>query len=295
MAKKGLGRGLGRGLDVFYGDTAPDIGGSNNSDTVDKDSVCELKIIDIEPNIKQPRKYFDDEKIDELAESIKEHGVITPILVTKSQNGFYSIIAGERRWRAAKKAGIKTIPAIIKELNKQEIFEISLIENLQRQDLNAVEEALGYKRLMEEFNLTQEQAALKVSKSRSAVANSLRLLNLDDETLKLLSDGRLTVGHAKVLLGVDKQLCAQLAKLAVEKEMSVRELEKLIKAQTKIKPKKNKKQDLNVKLAFSAIEKSLSERLAANVKITNSNGKGKITIEYYSNDELERITEMLNG
>ena len=187
MAKKGLGRGLG----ALLGDDKPQIISPVQNASTDENSVCELKLVDIEPNRDQPRKEFDEEKLSELAESIRQHGVISPIIVKRSANGFYGIIAGERRWRAAKKAGLKTIPAIIKELSEIEVSEIALIENLQRQDLNPVEEALGYKRLMDEYSLTQEQIAEKMSKSRSSVANALRLLNLADDVLEMIKNGKI--------------------------------------------------------------------------------------------------------
>ena len=187
VKKKGLGKGLGALL-------------TDEKSSIDSDNIKEIKLIDIEPNKSQPRKSFDEEKLEELADSIRQNGIITPILVQEAPNGYYTIIAGERRWRAAKKAGLKEIPAIVKKLDNQKLFEISLIENLQREDLNPVEEALGYKNLMEEHGLTQEAVAQKLSKSRSGIANSLRLLNLPKDVLNLLSEGAISVGHAKVLL-----------------------------------------------------------------------------------------------
>ena len=195
MAKKGLGKGLGVLLTATETVASP----QNTSD----DAVVELKIIDVEPNAEQPRKKFDDEHLAFLAESIKEHGVISPILVCKSDNGYYKIIAGERRWRASKLAGKKTIPAIVKDYDQMKVYEVSLIENLQRQDLNPVEEALGYKKLIDDFDLTQDQIAKKLSKSRSSIANSLRLLSLSEEVLGLLENGSISTGHAKILAGID--------------------------------------------------------------------------------------------
>lgn len=286
MAKKGLGR----GLNALLQSDEPI---SSEANVQGKETVSELKIIDIEPNTGQPRKDFDDEKISELADSIKEHGVITPILVQKSENGFYKIIAGERRWRASKLAGKKTIPAIIKDYDKEEFYEVSLIENLQRQDLNPVEEALGYKKLMDEFGFTQEEVAKKLSKSRSSIANSLRLLNLEKEVMELLSDGKISTGHAKVLLGLsDKKRQIALSKEVAEKELSVRELESLIKAASK-KPKKEIKKDLNLRLAFENAEKRFSDIFSTKVQIVDKKGKGKITIDYYSKEDLDRITKLL--
>lgn len=285
MAKKGLGRGLNALLQSDEPITHAAV-------AQDKEAVSELKIVDIEPNTSQPRKDFDDEKISELADSIREHGVITPILVQKSENGFYKIVAGERRWRASKLAGKKTIPAIIKDYNKEEFYEISLIENLQRQDLNPVEEALGYKKLMDEFDFTQEDVAKKLSKSRSSVANSLRLLNLEKEVMEFLESGKISTGHAKVLLGIsDKKRQIALAKDVVEKELSVRQLESLIKSTSK-KQKKEIKKDLNLRLAFENAEKRFSDIFSTKVQIVDKKGKGKITIDYYSKEDLERITKL---
>ena len=252
------------------------------------------QIVDVEPNREQPRKDFDDEKLEELASSIKEHGVIQPILVSHSENGFYSIIAGERRWRAAKKAGIKTIPAIIKDFDNLKIQEVALIENLQRENLNPVEEALGYKKLMEDFLLTQEQISSKMGKSRSSVANSLRLLNLAPDVLDALKNNKISFGHAKVILSLDdKTKQSELAKKIIDGDLSVRATEQLLKEKD-TKPAKKKKVNLSVKLAFEKIEKSISSALGTNVKIADKGNKGTIQISYYSKEELERIIEILN-
>ena len=282
VKKKGLGKGLGALL-------------TDENSSIDSDSIVELKIMDVEPNRNQPRKTFDEENIAELADSIKQNGIITPILVTEAENGYYSIIAGERRWRAAKIAGLKTIPAIIKKLDNEKLYEISLIENLQREDLSPVEEALGYKKLMEDYNLTQEDVSYKVSKSRSSVANALRLLNLPEDVLKLLEENKISVGHAKVLLSVqDKKEQIKLANLVFENTLSVRELESEIKKLNK-PAKKEKEEDLNVKLAFQSMEKIISDSLGTKVKILNKNNKGKIQIEYYSSGDLERIAKIISG
>ncbi len=282
MKKKGLGKGLGALL-------------TDENSSIDSDSITELKIMDIEPNREQPRKNFDDESLIELADSIKQNGVITPILVQESENGYYSIIAGERRWRAAKKAGLKTIPAIVKNYDELKLYEISLIENLQRQDLSPVEEAMGYKKLMDDHNLTQEEVSIKVSKSRSSVANSLRLLNLPEKVLNALEEGKISVGHAKVLLSVDDVKKQEvLCDLICENNLSVRELENEVKKLQK-EPKPEKKVDLNVKLAFENAEKEISGVLGTKVKILNKNNKGKIQIEYYSAGDLERILKIISG
>ena len=290
MAKKGLGKGLnallgdGGAQDVVSKVQVPDM----------KDAVVTLKLVDVEPNREQPRKDFDDEKLEELALSIKEHGVIQPILVSHSENGFYSIIAGERRWRAAKKAGVKTIPAIIKDFDNLKIQEVALIENLQRENLNPVEEALGYKKLMEDFSLTQEQISSKMGKSRSSVANSLRLLNLAPDVLDALKNNKISFGHAKVILSLDnKTKQSELAKKIIDGDLSVRATEQLLKEKD-TKPAKKKKVNLSVKLAFEKIEKSISSALGTNVKIADKGNKGTIQISYYSKEELERIIEILN-
>ena len=287
MAKNGLGRGLG----ALIKET-PVV---EETPVLAKGAVTELKIVDVEPNKGQPRKDFDEEALEALSESIKEHGVIQPILVIKSNNGFYKIIAGERRWRAAKMAGLKTIPVIIKEYDDVKAYEVSLIENLQREDLNPIEESLGYKKLIDEFSLTQEQIAKRVSKSRSAVANSLRLLSLPDEVIKLVEDKKLSTGHAKVLLSAtDKNFIIETAKLVCEKQISVRELEKIIKLESKPE-KEPKKEDLNLKLAILELEKRASELIGSKVKISSGKNKGKIEIEYYGNDDLERILKRLES
>ena len=281
VKKKGLGKGLGALL-------------SDENSSIDSDSITEIKIVDIEPNSGQPRKSFDEEELTELSASIKEHGVITPILVHESDNGYYRIIAGERRWRASKLAGLKTIPAIVKKIDDdQKIYELALIENLQRQDLNPIEEALGFRKLMLEYGLTQEDVSEKLSKSRSSIANSLRLLNLPEKVVSLIECGDLSVGHAKVLLSVSsKETQENLAKKVVEESISVRELENLIKNMDK-KPKPKTEPDLNLKLAFETIEKNVSSIFGTKVKISDKNNKGKIQIEYYSAKDLERIVKII--
>lgn len=292
MAKKGLGKGLG----ALLGDKPVEEVISTPENTPDANSgVTELKIIDIEPNKLQPRQKFDEDSLEELAMSIREHGVISPIIVTKSKNGFFKIVAGERRWRAAKRAALKTIPAIIKDLDELQVQEIALIENLQRQDLNPVEEALGYKKLIDEFSLTQEQIAVKMSKSRSSVANSLRILNLPHDVVELLKDGKISFGHAKVILSCENaKKQSEIAKAIVDGDLSVRAAEQLIKEKPKVNNEKPKT-DLNLKLAFEAIEKSMSSALNTKVKINDRGNKGTIQIEYYSSDELQRLTEILNN
>lgn len=281
MKKKGLGKGLGALL-------------TDENASIDSDSITEIKLINIEPNPDQPRKAFNDESLEELADSIRQHGVINPILVHESQNGYYMIIAGERRWRASKLAGLKSIPAIIKKNDEDEkTYELSLIENLQRQDLNPIEEALGYKRLMDEYDLTQEQVSEKVSKSRSSVANSLRLLNLPKIILDMIAESKISVGHAKVLMSVsDEDKQRELAQAVYDNNYSVRELEDIIKKSEK-KPTAKKEIDLNMKLAYKNVEKAISSLFGTKVKIIDKNNKGKIQIEYYSAEDLERILNIL--
>ena len=282
IKKKGLGKGLGALL-------------TDENSSIDSESISEIKIIDIEPNQGQPRKDFDEEKLNELADSIKTHGVLSPILVKEVENGYYQIIAGERRWRASKLAGLKTIPAIIKKHENLKVFELALIENLQREDLNPIEEALGYRKLMNEYGLTQDQVSEKMSKSRSSIANSLRLLNLPPQIIEMVEKGQISVGHAKVLLSVDNEetMIAFAMKISSD-NLTVRELEDLIKKSNKT-PKPKKEVDLNLKLAFETIEKSVSSVLGTKVKIIDNNNKGKIQIEYYSSKDLERILKIIEN
>lgn len=289
MAKKGLGK----GLDALFGDAkADDVLSPGVSESVDG-KVISLKIIDVEPNKDQPRTDFDDEALEELADSIRQHGVITPIIVKKANNGFYTIVAGERRWRASKKAGLKEIPAVVRELTEIQTQEIALIENLQRQDLNPVEEAFGYKRLMEEFSLSQEEVSQKLGKSRSSVANSVRILSLPKEVIDFVRGGEISFGHAKVILSVkDSQTQKKIANEVVSKGLSVRATEEIAKEKPK-KVSKEKKKDLNKELAFVDAEKKMTEALGTKVKIASKGNKGLVQIEYYSSDELERIIKIL--
>jgi|LSQX01.3.fsa_nt_gb ParB family chromosome partitioning protein len=282
MAKKALGR----GLEALFTEEAED-----------KNLIKELRIIEVEPDKSQPRKTFDEKSLNDLSESIKEHGIIQPIIVKKANNGFYKIIAGERRWRAAKKAGLKVIPSIIKEYADKEVLEVALIENLQREDLNPIEEAEAYKRLMEEFSLTQEEISVRVGKSRSAIANSLRLLNLCDDVRQLLTEGKLSAGHARALLSIEgDDIRKKVAERIVNEDMNVRETEKHIKGiqnnsvpQDIAKPKKTKMIDEQ----YRNLENVLSEKLGTKVKIYYGKRKGKIEIEYYSNQELEDMVKRI--
>ena len=288
--KKSMGKGIEALFDIDENDKNFDIFKDFNEEYSEGD-IKNIKIRDIEPNKKQPRKNFDKEKLEILSESIKNHGLVQPILVKKNSAGTYMIIAGERRWRAAKIAGVKEIPCIVKDFDDAEIMEIALIENLQRENLNPMEEAEGYKSLMEAFDLTQEEVAERVGKSRSAVANSLRLNNLCDAVKKMVIDGRLSQGHARAVLSVsepDKQ--TEIANMVIEKGLNVRQIEKYVSELGKTKSKKQpKKVSGMMKKYFDEVETSLGSRFGTKVKITEGANKGKIEIEYYSREDLERI------
>jgi ParB family transcriptional regulator, chromosome partitioning protein len=255
--------------------------------------IIEIDINEISPNEEQPRKNFDEEKIVKLSESIKEHGIIQPILVIKDGN-YYKIIAGERRWRAARLAGLKKVPIIEKELSDREVMEVSLIENLQREDLNPVEEAVAYKKLIDEFKMTQEEIANRIGKSRPAIANSLRLLNLDERIINYLMDGTISEGHGKIIAGVeDKQIQYEIAKKIIDEGLNVRQTEKIIKSllDNKVSKKAKTKKDIYIK----DIEDRLKSILGTKVTINKGRKKGKIEIEYYSEDDLQRIINHLGS
>ena len=298
MAKIG---GLGKGLDSLIGgdfQKESDVI-SGRKKTVQKKDAKEskieimMKIHQIEPNREQPRKQFEEDSLAELAESIKLYGVIQPLIVRKKDD-YYEIVAGERRWRAAKMAGLKEVPVIIKEYSEREIAEISLVENLQREDLNPIEEAMAYQRLLKEFHLKQEEVAERVSKSRSVITNSLRLLRLDRKLQTMLVEGLITTGHAKVLLGLDnreQQILA--AEKIVDERLSVRETENFVKQLLSPKVPKEKKV-LGNETLYHAIEDRMKEMIGTKVHIQRKDEeKGKIEIEYYSQEELERIVELL--
>lgn len=265
--------------------------------TVVKQEEIKIKITEIEPNREQPRKKFDEDALLELAESIKQFGVIQPLIVQK-RGDYYEIIAGERRWRAAKMAGLKEIPVIIKDYTNQERVEISLIENIQREDLNPIEEAHAYKRLLNEFSLKQDEVAERVSKSRTAVTNSMRLLKLDDRVQQMVIDDMISTGHARALLSIeDKELQYTVANRIFDEKLSVRETEKLMKS-FQLEKTDKKKEDKNTvnSLIYKDIEEKIKAILGTKVIVDHkANNKGKIQIEYYSNEELERIVEMLES
>lgn len=256
-----------------------------------------VKITQVEPNREQPRKNFDEDALQELADSIKQFGLLQPILV-QDRKTHYEIIAGERRWRAAKLAGLKEVPVIIRDYTDQEIVEISLIENIQREDLNPIEEAQAYKRLLTEFNLKQDEVAERVSKSRTAVTNSMRLLKLCDEVQQMIIDDMLSTGHARALISIeDPEQQYMIAQKIFDEKLSVREVEKLVKDLNKPeKPKKeSNKEDKSLDIIYEAIEEKLKQSLGTKVEISSKgNGAGKLEIEFYNHDDLDRIIELLS-
>ncbi|WP_029201234.1 ParB/RepB/Spo0J family partition protein [Oribacterium sp. NK2B42] len=261
-----------------------------------------IKLSRIQPDKNQPRKYFDEEKLQELADNIKEYGVIEPIVV-KENGAFYEIITGERRWRAARMAGLKEIPVVIKNVDDRTSREMSIIENIQREDLNPVEEALAYQSLIEDFNLTQEEVAKKVSKNRSTITNSLRLLKLDEDILEMLRDGRITQGHARALLVIEERdLRKKIADKCALENLSVREIEKLVKLDKLAKENKSKNESpeaeelKRLKILYKDLEKKMKAKLGTKVNIIPKNkDKGKLEIEYYSQDQLDRLYMILNS
>lgn len=307
--------GLGRGLDALFPEKSVEKKPANtpqkkenslkkenpenkekSTETAAKKTEMLVKISKVEPNRSQPRKQFDEDALLELSESIKQYGILQPLLVSDKGN-YYEIIAGERRWRAAKLAGLKEVPVIIKEFNDQQVVEISLIENIQREDLNPIEEAMAYKRLIDEFHLKQDNIAERVSKSRTAVTNSLRLLKLDERVQQMLIDEMISAGHARAILAIaDKEVQANVAMKVFDEKLSVRETEKLVKHIVE-PPKKAPKQ---VNTAEDAIYESLEEKMKGIIGSRvfihrKKNNKGKIEIEYYSRDELERIIELFES
>lgn len=301
MAKKA--RGLGKGLDALFGDMEVSVEPSSKeeeSSAVHDIEAAEthegIKYIDInniKPNANQPRKTFDEGKLEELADSIREHGLIQPLVVRKSTNG-YEIVAGERRWRAARKIGIKEIPAIVRELSDEENTLLAIIENMQREDLDPIEEAEGISQMIETYGLSQEQVSKSLGKSRPYITNQLRLLKLPEEIRKMVSDGRLSSGHVRALITIDdeeKQI--KLAVQAVEQGLSVRQVEALAKANKNVKKSKaaKKKKSADVK----RVEEDLKVALGTKVNLNQNGKKGKIEIEFYSKDELERLIELLKS
>ncbi len=290
--KKGLGRGL-ESLFAFYDNEQVEEIATKKTPIVESKSVDELNINDITPNPNQPRKHFDQDALQELADSIKVHGVIQPLVVNKLENGKYMIIAGERRWRASKLAGLDKVPVVIKNYSDKQVKEISIIENLQREDLNPIEAARAIKQLMEEYSLTQEVVAERIGKSRSNIANTLRLLSLYPDVVKMVEDGRLSSGHAKTLVTItDTTAQIKLARQACDGKMSVRDLEKAVRNYLNPnKPKATKvvEQSIELKELISDMQRVFSTKVSA---IGNDN-KGRIYIDYYSRDDLDRISDLM--
>ena len=301
--------GLGKGLDALIpnkaGGPSKEPAKKTRSAVVKKDKPAEkdnpaaerlVKISSVEPNLNQPRRHFDEDALLELSESIKQYGVLQPLLVSDKKD-YFEIIAGERRWRAAKLAGLKEVPVVVKEFTDQEIVEISLIENIQREDLNPIEEAMAYKRLMEEFHLKQDEIADRVAKSRTAVTNSMRLLKLSSKVQEMVIADMISAGHARALLGIsDEALQETTAMKVFDEKLSVRETEKLVK--NLVSPAKKVKTERNT--AEDAIYESLEEKMKGimGTKVSiqrKKNNKGKIEIEYYSRDELERIIDLFES
>lgn len=287
-------RGLGRGLEALFNNSEIDtkeIPIEKSKESQEK-GISFIDIHDIKPNENQPRKSFDENKLEELAVSIKEHGLIQPIILRKAQKG-YEIVAGERRWRACRKAGIKEIPCIIKELSDEQNMLLAIIENMQREDLNPIEEAEGLNQMITTFGMTQEQVSKSVGKSRPYITNALRLLKLPESVREMVSNGKLSTGHARAIAGIsetEKQI--RIAEYAVEHELSVREIEKLIKEENGSK-KKNSRRKAEKNADVKRVEEDLKQIMGTKVSLNQTGKKGKIEIEYYSREELERLIEML--
>lgn len=297
-----LKRGLGKGLDsliptnvMMESEVKHATVSTASSAEEGKDGTLMVKLSKVEPNREQPRKNFDEDSLQELAESLKQFGMLQPILV-QNRGDYYEIIAGERRWRAAKIAGLKEVPVIVRELTDQEIVEISLIENIQREDLNPIEEAQAYKRLLTEFHLKQDEVAERVSKSRTAVTNSMRLLKLCDEVQKMVVDDMISTGHARALISIeDPEEQYLIAQKIFDEKLSVREVEKLVKDLHKpTKPPKEENKTLQA--IYQEISERLKQSLSTKVSVSaKQNGAGKIEIEFYNHEDLERLLERITG
>lgn len=313
MAKRtGLGKGLGAifGEDIVENripdqeepdkrkETAVKKSGAKKEEEVKEviEKEITLKLSQIEPNHEQPRKDFNPELIQELADSMKQYGVLQPLLVQK-KGDHYEIIAGERRWRAAKEAGLKEVPVVIREYTKQQTMEIALIENVQREDLNPIEEALAYQQLMQEFDLTQEEIAARVSKNRATITNSMRLLKLDRRVQEMLVQGQISSGHARTLLGLeDGEQQYQVSLKIIKDRLSVREVEKLVKLMNKPKKEEKKEEERDLSFIFKDLEERMKQVMGTKVNINKKDkNKGRIEIEYYSEAELERLVELIES
>ena len=296
MAARGLGKGLDSLIPNALGETKTkkETAAKSKTETTEGEEPQTLvKITKVEPNREQPRKNFDEDALQELADSIKQFGLLQPILV-QDRKDYYEIIAGERRWRAAKLAGLKEVPVIIRNYTEQEIVEISLIENIQREDLNPIEEAQAYKRLLTEFHLKQDEVAERVSKSRAAVTNSIRLLKLNEEVQRMVVDEMISTGHARALLAVENpEEQYNLAQRIFDEKLSVRDVEKLVK--NLHKPAKPKKVDKTMQVIYQDIEEKLKQKLGRKVTVTSKGeGSGKIEIEFYNHEDLDRLLDVLN-
>lgn len=297
MAARGLGKGLDSLIPNALGETKTkkEIAAKSKTETTEgKEPQILVKITKVEPNREQPRKNFNEDALQELADSIKQFGLLQPILV-QDRKDYYEIIAGERRWRAAKLAGLKEVPVIIRNYTEQEIVEISLIENIQREDLNPIEEAQAYKRLLTEFHLKQDEVAERVSKSRAAVTNSIRLLKLNEEVQRMVVDEMISTGHARALLAVENpEEQYNLAQRIFDEKLSVRDVEKLVKNLHKpVKPKKV--DDKTMQVIYQDIEEKLKQKLGRKVIVTSKGeGSGKIEIEFYNHEDLDRLLDVLN-
>lgn len=296
MAARGLGKGLDSLIPNAVGEAKVKKEPVKETVTEKKEPETLVKITMVEPNRKQPRKNFDEDALQELSDSIKQFGLLQPILV-QDRRDHYEIIAGERRWRAAKLAGLKEIPVIIRDYSDQEIMEISLIENIQREDLNPIEEAQAYKRLLTEFNLKQDEVAERVSKSRAAVTNSIRLLKLSDEVQQMVIDDMISTGHARTLLAVeDKDEQYNLAQRIFDEKLSVRDVEKLVKNLHKPEKAPKKTENKTMEVIYQDIEEKLKQKLSTKVVVTSKGeGTGKIEIEFYNNEDLDRILDMIGN
>lgn len=297
-----LKRGLGKGLDsliptnvMMESEVKHATVSTASSPEEEKDGTLMVKLSKVEPNREQPRKNFDEDSLQELAESLKQFGMLQPILV-QNRGDYYEIIAGERRWRAAKIAGLKEVPVMVRELTDQEIVEISLIENIQREDLNPIEEAQAYKRLLTEFHLKQDEVAERVSKSRTAVTNSMRLLKLCDEVQKMVVDDMISTGHARALISIeDPEEQYLIAQKIFDEKLSVREVEKLVKDLHK-PPKPPKEENKTLQAIYQEISERLKQSLSTKVSVSaKQNGAGKIEIEFYNHEDLERLLERITG
>ena len=287
MAKQKIEHGLGRGLNALLGD--PDLQPQG-------EGAVSLPIFQVEPGLNQPRKRFDPDALADLTESVRIHGIIQPLTVRRLSSGYYQIIAGERRWRAAKAAGLTEVPAVIIEADDRKVMELALIENLQREDLNPAEEAGGYQVLMEEYGLTQEQVAQRMGKSRPAITNTLRLLALPEDLLKLVEEGVLSAGHARAILAAPTAaLQREAAKRVIDGQLSVRQTEALVKALQKEKKDKPQPEGPDLSLYLGELEKDLSGRLGRKVKIAHKGKKGRIELEYYNDQDLEGLLALLQS